>query len=54
MEKLRVFLDVVGEVELLVDKMEDFLMNKYFAKNKLDERVYLPAEKLAKIEYFLG
>ena len=52
-ERLRVFLEIIGEVELLADKMEDFLMNKYFGKSKIDNRLYIFAEEVAKLEYYL-
>ena len=32
-DKLKVFLEAVGEVELLADKLEDFLMNKCIKNN---------------------
>lgn len=40
-EKLKVFLEIVGEIELITDKMEDFLMNKYFVKAKIEQRLYV-------------
>ena len=46
-------MEIVGEVELLADKMEDFLMNKYFGKSKIDNRLYIFAEEVAKLEYYL-
>ena len=48
-----IFLDAVAEIELLADRVEDFLMNKYFGKEKVDKRIYVWPEEVAKIQYFI-
>ena len=37
----------------MADRVEDFLMNKYFSKTKVKHRLYFQPEELSKIEYHL-
>jgi hypothetical protein len=50
---LAVFLGAVSEIELMADRIEDFLMNKYFAKAKVDKRLEFKAEEVAKLDYHI-
>ena len=47
------FLGAIGEIELMADRVEDFLMNKYFAKEKVHKKLYFKAEEVAKLQYKL-
>lgn len=46
---LRVFISSVEEIELMADQVEDFLMNKYFSRTKVQHRLYFQAEELSKV-----
>ena len=37
----------------MIDRLEDFLMNKYFAKEKVAKRIYFKAVDVAQLEYYL-
>jgi hypothetical protein len=43
-KELKVFLDAIPEIELMTDKLEEFLNCKYFDGTKLQSQVYFKAD----------
>jgi hypothetical protein len=47
------FMKSLPEIELLCDRMEEFLMNKYFRGKGPSKKIYFPEEKIREICYYL-
>lgn len=47
--QLRMFLDVIPELEILADRIDEFLLNKYFDGEKPKRDLYFKLEEIAKI-----
>ena len=43
----------IPEIELICDKMEDLLLNKYFKGKPIKGKIYFKEEKVLEIKYFL-
>lgn len=43
-KELQVFLKAIPELEIMTDKLEDFLMCKYFDGDKLQKQLYFKAD----------
>ena len=46
LELVECFVNSINEMELVADKMEDFLMNKYFKGKHLHRKIYFKVEQI--------
>lgn len=50
---LRCFLKTIPEMELICDKIEDLLVNKYIKGKKVNAKIEFKEENVAELEYYL-
>jgi hypothetical protein len=48
------FMHSLPEIELLCDRVEEFLMNKYFKGRAPPRKIYFQQDKIDEIAYYLG
>lgn len=53
-EDLKCFIKTLPEIELLCDKMEELLLNKYFKGRGPSSKIYFQEEEIAEITFYIA